>query len=283
MQSLTLRQLMNEMGVEFEQSGIEGGLREAQALLIKTLQIDELELIKSESHHPSPDQAAQLWSFFTRRKAREPMAYLFEEREFFGRTFSVGKGALIPRPETEHLIEWVKESHDLKPYKQGIDLCSGPGTIGLTLALELNCPFTLVELSQEAMGWAELNQQNLTLKSLTRLLLGDVTSTLPLDKVDLMVSNPPYIPTSDLPELQKEVRDYEPSLALDGGASGLEFMQSMMKSAQSLALPGCHFYLELGLGHRDLLQDMDSGPWQCDGWRDDLARIPRIVRYTFNP
>jgi release factor glutamine methyltransferase len=274
---------MTQMGLEFQQVGIEDSLREAQYLLTRVLEMDELELLRREREIPNSTQAQKLWEFFKRRRSREPMAYLFEEHEFFGRNFKVGKGALIPRPETEHLIEWVKETHLDQPYQNGIDFCAGPGTIGMTLALELKCPFTLVELSPKAMKWAGINLDKLDLSTSVKLILDDVTCPLPLNKVDLLVSNPPYVPSGDLPNLQVEVRDYEPSLALDGGVSGLEFMQRMMKNAQSLALPGCHFYLELGLGHRDLLRSCDFGPWQCDGWRHDLARIPRIVRYTFKP
>lgn len=274
---------MNQMGAEFREVGIEDSMREAQSLLVRGLGVDELELLRRDQQMLKADQAQKLFALFQRRKSREPMAYIFEEREFFGRNFKVGQGALIPRPETEHLIEWVKEADAVQPYKKGLDLCSGPGTIGMTLALELSCPFDLVELSAEAMKWAELNRRQLKCEPLVNLILADVTTELTLEKVDLMVSNPPYVPSGDLPNLQTEVRDHEPSLALDGGPNGLQFMESMMAKVQSLALPGCHFYLELGQGHRDLLRNYDFGPWQCDGWRDDLARIPRIVRYTFNP
>ena len=162
-------------------------------------------------------------------------------------------------------------------------MCAGPGTIGLTLALELNIPMTLVELSEKAMSWGKKNTIEFNLDFKVKWLRADVTKRLDLPKCDLIVSNPPYVPSKDLKGLQAEVRDFEPILALDGGGDGLNFVKHMFLNLESIAQPNCHLYLELGQGHQELLETCDFSPWQCDGWRHDLARIPRIVRYTFKP
>jgi len=271
------------MGQELRRVGIEEGLREAQLLLYQGLGIDMLTFLRREEECVPDSLQDNVWLNFNRRKKREPMAYVLGKREFFGRDFKIGKGALIPRPETEHLIEWVIETHQDSPYQVGLDLCAGPGTLGLSLALELGIFFSLVELSETALFWARINQKELKLEESTLLIQGDVTKPLNLEKVDLIVSNPPYVPSAELLNLEPDVRDFEPSLALDGGADGLQMMHKMMLQMQHWALPGCHLYLELGQGQHELLENHNFDQWHRDAWRLDLARIPRIVRYTFKP
>ena len=278
---LMLKELSRCMGDDFKSVGIDEPYKEAQYLICLSLDWDILQFLRSEEVFVPREQQSKLWGLFQRRLDREPMAYLVGEKEFYGRSFKVGPGALIPRPETEHLIEWVLESHEKVPYETGIDLCSGPGTVGLTLIKELNIPFSLVELSDLSMNYAMQNVDMLGCSGKSSLCLDDVTKQMNLEKVDLIVSNPPYVPTKDMTNLERDVREYEPHMALDGGGDGLDFLDKMMENINSIAKPGCHLYLELGDGQMEILKTHKFEGWKCDGWRYDLARIPRIVRYAF--
>ena len=184
-EKLKLGDLMRAMAHDLRTSGIEEPLREAQLICSLSLNLDTLQLLRADSELLNSRNLDQIWLAFTRRRNREPIAYIFEEVEFYGRSFFIGKGALIPRPETEHLIEWVLENHRGKNYKIGIDLCAGPGTIGLTLALELNIPMTLVELSEKAMSWGKKNTIEFNLDFKVKWLRADVTKRLVLPKCDL--------------------------------------------------------------------------------------------------
>lgn len=275
--------LLQSMAAELSEAGIEDALRESQSLLCLGTSWDVLELLRRQEQVLSEEQARCVRSMFQRRLSREPMAYIIGRREFYGRDFSVGSGVLIPRPETEHLIEWVVEEHQKSSYELGLDLCAGPGTIGLTLAMELKRSMDLVEWSESALNFASQNIQAFGLGDEVNLFHMDVTEPMDLGKYDLIVSNPPYVPAEDMPDLMVDVKDHEPHMALDGGPGGLEFLEKMMPRLSSLAAPGCHLYLELGLGHEEALRDRKFDGWGDQQWRHDLARIPRIVRYTFKP
>lgn len=282
---ILLEQLVHKISHQLANAGVENALREAQLIVTKAAHWDLGQVILREKETLPPNfplGLVQNWA--SRRAQREPMAYILGEREFFGRRFSIGPGALIPRPDSETLVEWVKEDHHQFAFQHGLDLCCGPGTLGLTLHNELACPFDLVDLSPEALDYAQSNQRSLAQGGPVRIhrldLLKDQLEPLP--KVDLMVCNPPYIPSADLADLMPEVRLYEPSLALDGGESGLEFFEALLPRLTPLARPNCRLYVELGLGQRKIL---DAKPlpqgWTREAWHQDLAGISRIVCFTF--
>lgn len=168
----------------------------------------------------------KLEEMLSRRIAGEPLQYIFGTWDFVGRTFEVGDGVLIPRPETEQLVDMVVEK--LRGYDSPVvyDLCSGSGCIGLTIKAEVpSARVFLVEKSDKALSYLNRNRALLGLEKTTVAIQGDVLnvssfSSLPVP--DVIVSNPPYIETDVIPTLQREVRR-EPAMALDGGADGLDF------------------------------------------------------------
>lgn len=282
---ILLEQFVQNISKNLAQAGVENSLREAQLIVTKAADWDLGQVILRQKEPLPPEFPLDIvHNWASRRALREPMAYILGEREFFGRNFSIGPGALIPRPDSETLVEWVLEDHDQFAFQHGLDLCCGPGTLGLTLFNELACPFDLVDISAEALQYAQANLQRLAQHASLKIhqldLLKDHLEHLP--KVDLMVCNPPYIPTSDLAELMPEVRNYEPSLALDGGDSGLEFFESLLPRLSSLARPNCRLYVELGCGQQKIL-DAKSLPqgWTREAWRQDLAGISRVACFTF--
>ena len=282
---ILLEQLLRDVSTQLFKAGIEDALRETQFIVTKAAHWDLGQVIlRAKEPLPLnfPLELVQNW--VSRRAQREPMAYILGEREFFGRTFSIGPGALIPRPDSETLVEWVIEDHHRLKFKHGLDLCCGPGTLGLTLASECACSFDLADISLETLHYAELNRQKLSPSSSIQLhcldLLRDDVRVLP--KVDLMVCNPPYVADRDMPHLMPEVRDYEPHLALVGGECGLEFFEALFARLTPLALPNCRLYVELGMGQREILDEKTPPQgWTREAWHQDLAGICRVVCFTF--
>ena len=170
-----------------------------------------------------------------RRETREPLAYILGEKEFYGRSFVVDPRVLIPRPETEQLIDlciqFVSESHLSHP--KICDIGTGSGAIAITLALELeDAHITATDISADALQLARENAEKLGAK--VCFAVEDATRTGSTGRFDLVLSNPPYIESHKIAQLQPEVRDWEPRLALDGGADGMSVLRPLLRSLPGL-------------------------------------------------
>jgi release factor glutamine methyltransferase len=286
MSSVTLEGLVLDITQKLKGAGIEEAHQEA-LLILSQISSKDLGYLIARFKDPVPNNfpIEKVWSWCHRRCQHEPKAYIIGEREFFGRPFQIGPGALIPRPDTETLIEWVIDSHRQKPYKNmGIDLCCGPGTLAITLSHELNLPFYAADVSLDALSWCKKNVISLQREKLVKVLQLDVLEAAldqKLPKTDLIVCNPPYIPAPDHTQLMPDVREYEPSLALIGGEHGLEFFYLLLNRLHLIANPGCHLYVELGMGQHEEIDKFTHPHWTRDTWREDLAGIPRVIRFIF--
>ena len=180
-------------------------------------------------------EIARLDEIVRRRETREPLAYILGEKEFYGRSFKVDQRVLIPRPETEQLIDlciqFVSESHLSHP--KICDIGTGSGAIAITLALELeNAHITATDISDDALQLARANAKNLG--ATVNLAIDDITNPTQSGKFDLIVSNPPYIESQRIEQLQPEVRDWEPRSALDGGHDGMSVIRPLLRSLPDL-------------------------------------------------
>ena len=173
----------------------------------------------------------------------EPLQYVLGEWDFYGHTFKVGAGVLIPRPETEELVSLAVKYAKEQGAKVIYDLCAGSGCIGISLARKLpDATVYCVEKSLDAIHYLKENAQNVPN---VRVILGDILKPLELPTADIIVSNPPYIKTDDLADLQSEVH-FEPSMALDGGADGLMFYRAIDEIARDNLRCGGLLLLEIG-------------------------------------
>ena len=173
----------------------------------------------------------------------EPLQYILGEWDFYDSTFKVGEGVLIPRPETEELVELAIS--ETKNYKNPViyDLCAGSGCIGISIAKAVpTAKVYCVEKSRDAIKYLFDNAQGI---SNVRVMLGDILKPLELPEADIIVSNPPYIRSGDLAKLQSEVH-FEPSMALDGGEDGLTFYRALRDIANSNLKTGGVMLLEIG-------------------------------------
>ena len=190
----------------------------------------------------TPDELAKLKAVFSRREAHEPLQYIMGVADFYGRDFEVGPGVLIPRHDTETLIEAAKEIFEPEKVFKFLDWGTGSGCIAITILLEFKGSFAyMLDQSSEAISYAKRN--------LTRYGLNDraeIASAIHEKNFDLIVSNPPYIPSGEIETLMPEVRDYEPRLALDGGEDGMNFYRLIFSQAKEILKPGGYIILETG-------------------------------------
>jgi release factor glutamine methyltransferase len=202
-----------------------------------------------------PILRTQFVQMIERRQRHEPLAYILGKSRFYGRDFIVGPPVLVPRPETEFLIEAVLKLAP-KPGSSILDVCTGSGCIAITVKLEF--PDSLVFASDLSWNALEIAHKNsLNLKAPLHLVNADLLHPVK-GQWDMILSNPPYIPLSDKASLPKDVANYEPSLALFGGVTGLEISQEILKLASNLLKSGGYLMMEIGIGQSETLIDMSS-------------------------
>jgi release factor glutamine methyltransferase len=225
--------------------------------------------------HPEQELREVEWLHYGRyldeRMRGKPTQYITKVQEFYGRAFRVTRDVLIPRPETELLVEVAS-----KRIGEGlvIDLGTGSGAIAITLSLELRRRIIATDLSSEALGVAKANAARLGAD--VDFIEGDLFKCIADGAANMVVSNPPYVAMADRATLQREVRDWEPALALFGGATGLCVYQRLIPEAWRVLKPRGTLALELGAGQADAVAALVSG-WGKVQVLPDLAGIPRVL------
>jgi protein-(glutamine-N5) methyltransferase, release factor-specific len=217
-----------------------------------------------------------------RRLAGEPIQYITGECEFYGLPFHVNRNVLVPRPETEHLVEKVLQLAARFERPRIVDVGTGSGAIPIALAV--NCPdaqLTAVDIFQAALDVATTNAKANGLDRRIRFLHGDLLSPVTCEEFDIIVSNPPYIPDSDRNSLAVEVRNYEPAQALFAGAAGLDVYQRLIPQARRVLRTGGHLAMEIGFGQAASVATLlrDAGFSVIESIRD-LQGIERVIVAT---
>jgi len=223
----------------------------------------------------SDEELREVWwihygRYLHQRLKGQPTQQITGVQEFYGRDFRVTRDVLIPRPETEHVIEAALK---LDP-RNVVDIGTGSGAIAITLALETGTRVIGTDISAAALRVAAENGRKLG--AAVRWSACDLGSALRSSSFDLVVSNPPYVPARDKTTLQREVRDYEPEVALYGGDDGLEIYRRLIPEAQRLLAPGGWLVMEIGYTLGDAVRDMLVA-WKDVEIRSDLAGLPRVV------
>lgn len=215
---------------------------EAEVLLSYVLHLSRTALLTHPEHRLTPDQISDYQSLVRSRASGYPLPYLTGHIEFYGLTFDVTPEVLIPRPETETLVDLALARQPASV----VDVGTGSGCIAVSLAVHLpEATVTAIEISPAALAVAQRNAERHGVTGRMRLMVGDVLNPRP-SRVDLIVSNPPYIPTGKCASLPASVRDYEPRLALDGGVEGLEIIQQLLAQAPAVLRPGGGLLVEIG-------------------------------------
>ena len=280
---MILREALQDAARRFEVAGCDTPMLDAEVLLGFVLGLSRAGLVARRTDSLDPADAATFAALCQRRVAREPVAHLVGEREFYGRPFQVNSQVLTPRPETELLIETALVVIDAGA-RQVADVGTGSGAIGLTLVLERaelpDLQITGFDLSREALAVAAVNAANL-LGTTARLSLvqGDLLEACPAGGLDLVVSNPPYIRESSLADSMPELA-FEPKMALVGGdCDGLGVIRRLVKSAWVQLSPGGSIVFEIGADQGAAAAEVvsEAGFRQVVVLRD-LAGQDRVVR-----
>jgi release factor glutamine methyltransferase len=243
----------------------------AEVLLMHALQRD-----RSYLYAHSDDELSEIaWIHYGRylheRLKGKPIQYITGRQEFYGRDFRVTPDVLIPRPETEHLVEAAIAR--IQPGDVVVDVGTGSGAIAITLALETHERVFAADISAAALGVARAQQ----FSSGVQFLVSDLLDSFRDRSVDVVVSNPPYVPRTDEPGLQREVREYEPHVALFGGPTGLEIYRRLIADAVRVLRSGGWLLLELGYNSLDPVRAMLEPRWTDITVVPDLAGFPRVI------
>jgi release factor glutamine methyltransferase len=254
--------------------------RDAETLLAHVVGCDRAYLFAHPEAELTAEQRASFEALVARREAREPLQYLTRVQEFYGLPLRVTRDTLIPRPETELLVEAVLAWVDARAGAlRVIDVGTGTGAIALALATHLpQARMTAVDISAAALDVARGNAASLRLTQRVRFLLSDLLKEVHAEQsFDIIVSNPPYIPNADAPTLESEVVDHEPHGALFAGMDGLDVYRRLIPQAHAALVPGGLLAMEFGFGQRESLNALLEADWHDVRFLDDYAGIPRVV------
>ncbi|QOY87805.1 peptide chain release factor N(5)-glutamine methyltransferase [Paludibaculum fermentans] len=251
----------------------------AEVLLLHALHKERIYLFSHPEHELSTVEWIHYGRYLHERMQGKPTQYITRLQEFYGRPFRVSPAVLVPRPETEHTVE---QALQVAPRaKTLLDIGTGSGALVVTLALELKARAVATDLSFDALQVARGNAAELAAR--VDFVQCDLAAGIQT-RFDLIVSNPPYIPDAEIPGLQTEVRDFEPHLALAGGALGTEIYHRIVPQAERLLKPGGWLIFEIGYqGEAGVREAFAKGPWQDITLIHDLAGLPRVLRGRYTP
>ena len=250
---------------------------DADALLRHTLGVNWAWVLAHGSDELGAESAARFASLVERRAGGEPVQYILGEAEFYGLPFRVTPDVLIPRPETEHLVEEAIRLAGEFAQPRIVDVGSGSGAIAVALAHKLpEARVTSIDISTKALEIARGNASRNGVS--VRFLEGDLLAPVGRERFEIVVSNPPYVPLADKDSLSVEVREFEPSLALFAGPDGLDVYRRLIPAACERLMPGGALVMEIGFGQaeavRSLLAESDFGRvW----FIKDLQGIVRVA------
>ncbi len=283
---LTLREAASGL----REAGVDSADHDAAEIVAHVLGVNRSRLTGAVLDAADDDQLGAIEALLRRRAAREPLQHLTGVAHFRHLTLAVGPGVFVPRPETEVMAGWAVEAAAAVARSgrtpRVVDLCTGSGAIALSVATEVpQAEVHAVELGEEALVWAERNRAASPARDRVELRAGDMASAFPeLDgTVDVVVSNPPYIPMTAYDSVAREVREHDPALALWSGEDGLDDIRTVVRAAARLLAPGGR----LGFEHAEVQAQSAPSVLTADRrWREvrdhrDLAGRPRFTTAVF--
>lgn len=270
--------LWTEVRKRLEDAGVDQPVFDARLLLEAGAGVSRLDIVTDPRRELTAEQVANVQALADRRVAREPVAHITGTRHFWKQELRVSPDVLIPRPETEHVVEAALERLPFAEPVRVLDLGTGSGAI--LFAILSDRPLATgvgVDLSVDAIQVAMANAAQLGLGERVSFVQSDWDARIQ-GAFDMVVSNPPYIATADIEDLAPEVARFEPRLALDGGADGLDAYRAIIPSLANLLRPGGAFALEIGKGQEREVAELAAQSGLGDiAHRNDLAGIARVV------
>jgi release factor glutamine methyltransferase len=251
--------------------------RDAELLLMDAAGISRAGLLAHPERFLSKTELARYEASLQRRLACEPIQYILGEQEFYGLRLRVTPAVLIPRPETEHLVEAVLGLLPRDKPLRILDVGTGSGAIAIALAVHLpETMVTAVDFSPAALAVAAANARAHGMEERIQFVESDLLGSMSGETFDAIVSNPPYVPLGDKAEMQAQVREFEPGLALFAGATGMDVYERLIPQAYAALRPGGLLAMEFGFGQREAMARLLAG-WGDVSFVADLQGIARVV------
>jgi release factor glutamine methyltransferase len=277
----TVRRVITWLHGDLQKRGIESARLDADLLVAHALKQKRLSLYLDLDRPLEDAELRTIRALVERRRAFEPIAYILGEREFYGRGFEVNRDVLIPRPDTETLVEQTLIAlRNGDGAERVLDLCTGSGAVALTLAAELPARKVLAtDVSEAALAVAARNAERLGLTERVELRQGDLFAAVPEgERFAAITANPPYIGAEELLTLAPDVRDHEPALALDAGSDALSFYRRIVAEAPRFLIDGASLLVEVGYTQSSAVQTLFREAGLVDvRSAKDLAGTERVV------
>ncbi len=274
----TIRDVLDWATKDFEARGIDSPRLDAELLVAEALGIDRIGLYLDLGRPLLEGERNAIRPLLIRRREREPVAYILGHRNFYGRRFSVTPDVLIPRPDTETLVDHALGVIAEDAALRVADVGTGSGAIAVSIAAERPLVHVVAtDISHAALAVASENALALGVADRVHFEQANIFGTE--GSFDLVLSNPPYIRGADIPGLQAEVRDYEPPNALAGGHDGLDVVRTLIERASEVTVPGAQMLIEIGAGQAAEVKAIAS---KCSDWEHicthlDLNKIERVA------
>lgn len=275
----TISSLLNWTVNYFKSKNIQSARLDAEVLLSHVLRQERIYLYVHFDEPMEQNELSKFREYVKKRAQHVPIAYIIGEREFMGLPFKVTKDTLIPRPDTEILVENVLNNVDKDKEIEIVDIGTGSGAIILSLLVNLpNAQGKTVDISSKAIEVAKENAVNLQVNDRCEFFVGDLFAPLNGNKFDLIVSNPPYIPQKDIATLEDDVKEYEPVSALTDGGDGLSYYRRLLSEGKAYIKENGFIALEIGIYQSEDVKQiaMDNG-WKNIKIIKDYAGIDRVV------
>jgi release factor glutamine methyltransferase len=264
---------------ELSAGGIADPMREANSLLQFAIARDRSFTVAHPEYQLSENEAETFRSAIARRAAREPFQHIVGRQEFYGLDFLVTPDVLIPRPETELIVERAIELLTGQPSQRFLEIGVGSGCI--SVAVLKHCPKATaiaVDISEPAIAVARQNAGMHDVIDRLEILRSDVFENVPEAQFDLIVANPPYVPLHEYAELQPEVRDHDPKFAVTDSSTGLTIIERIVADAPKFLTSGGHLIMEIGFGQHEQVEALfTTYRWSSIGFLRDLQDIARTV------
>ena len=269
---MTIREALRTAAERLELHRVSNARLTGEVLLAHVLAVSREYLHGHDDRILTSDESDRLETVIYDRVSGVPLQYVVGRQEFYGRYFHVNPSVLIPRPETEFIIEAVLENRGQTPFCRILDVGTGSGCIGVTLALEIPEAVVIAsDISEEAVRVARENARrlNATVQFVCMDLMDGISGLF-----DFIVSNPPYVAHGELNRLQREVRDHEPHVALFGG---LEIYRRLIREAAACLCPGGYLIMEIGFKMEEAILKLFGEEWEHLPTKTDLQGIPRTI------
>jgi release factor glutamine methyltransferase len=276
----SIRRVMRWTAEDFAARGLDSPRLDAELLVAHALGLERVALYLDMDRPLTADELGRIRGLVKRRREREPVAYILGQRDFYGRTFEVDRSVLVPRPDTETLAERALALVEELGIPRALDLCTGSGILAVTLAAAApDLQVDATDVSAEALGVARRNAERHGVADRVVWHEGDLFAAVPEGRTyGLVVSNPPYIPQRDFADLEPEVRDWEPRLALEAGPEGMAVLDRIAAGVGEVLAPGGIVLVEVGQGQAAAV----SAAFAAQGFEpvavhQDLGGIDRVV------